>query len=164
MEVVRYCAQEWLDECLRRYPLNPRFQQELQKLTLVICFRVAADPEWGIEKDIIFGGEVEKGYLKRLCFFSEDEARQQADFIMAATPQEWKKILRKDNKFLTDFMVGKITLVQGSKVGVLGVAPHANTFVDVLTQVPLQFPDEMSPVELAAYRKDAGVVREKLGA
>ncbi len=52
---------------------------------------------------------------------------------MAASPQEWKLVLRKEHKFLTDFMLGKIRLEQGSKVGVLGFAPFADTFIDAVT-------------------------------
>jgi hypothetical protein len=48
-------------------------------------------------------------------------------------------------------------------VGVLGVAPHANTVVDLLTQVDLQFPDEMSAEELAAYRSHFQEFRAELG-
>ena len=62
--------------------------------------------------------------------------------------EKWKSILRKERKFLTDFMLGRLPLVQGSKVGVLSIAPYANTFVDALTQAELQFPDEMAPEEL----------------
>jgi hypothetical protein len=163
MEMVRYCTPEWLKENAQRYPLVPKFQHELAKLTLNVCFRITAEPAWGIEKDILFGAFLEKGQLIRLTFISEEEARQRAEFIMAATPQEWKRILRKENKFLTDFMLGKISLELGSKVGVLAIAPHANTFVDVLTQIALQFPDEMSPEELETYRTYAKDFREKLG-
>ena len=83
---------------------------------------------------------------------SEDDAKKEADYILAATPQEWKKIIRKDSKFVTDFMLGKIKLEHGSAVGVLGIAPYSNTMVEVLTQLDLQFPDEMSSEELEEYR------------
>jgi hypothetical protein len=71
--------------------------------------------------------------------------------------------LRKESKFVTDFMLGKITLEQGSKVGVLGVAPHSNSFVDGLTRSELQFPDEMSPEELADFRAYMSRFRAELG-
>lgn len=163
MEIIRYCTPEWLQENARCYPMNPRFQQELAKLTLKICFRIKAEPAWGIEKDILFGAFLDKGQLTKLTFISEEEAKKEAEFIMAATPQEWKKILRKENKFLTDFMLGKIALEQGSRLGVIGIAPHSNTFVDVLTQFSLHFPDEMSPEELDSYRTYVKDFREKLG-
>ena len=86
-----------------------------------------------------------------------------AEFILSASPQVWKKVLRKEDKFLTDFMLGKITLQQGSKVGVLAIAPHSNTFVDALTQIPLQFPDEMTPAELLIYRDDLKSLYESIG-
>jgi hypothetical protein len=60
-------------------------------------------------------------------------------------------------------MLGKIKLEHGSKVGVLGVAPHANTVVDLLTQADLQFPDEMSAEELAGYRVNFEEFRAELG-
>jgi hypothetical protein len=163
MDSVRYCTTEWLEKCLQRYPDQPRFEQELKKLNVSLAFRVLADPEWAIEKDVIFGGKVENGKLLALGFLSEGAARRESEFIMAAPPRIWKKVLRKEDKFLTDFMLGKITLEQGSKVGVLAIAPHANTFVNVLTQIPLQFPDEMTSEEIEAYRTDLNMLLEKLG-
>lgn len=49
-------------------------------------------------------------------------------------------------------MLARIVLEQGSKVSVLQIAPYSNTFVEALTQVELQFPDEMSPEEPSEYR------------
>jgi hypothetical protein len=163
MNTVRYCTPEWLEESAKGYHANPRYQKEFAKLTLTLCFRVKAEPAWGIDEDIIFGGDVEKGKLNKLGFFSEEAAKEEAEYIVAATPQEWKKILRKESKFVTDFMLGKITLEQGSKVGILGVAPHSNTFVDALTQIEIQFPDEMSPDELDEYRASLKSFRAELG-
>jgi hypothetical protein len=60
-------------------------------------------------------------------------------------------------------MLGKVSLEQGSTVGVLGIAPHANTFVDALTQTELQFPDEMSAEELATYRSCLEAYRASAG-
>ncbi len=163
MTVCQYCTPEWLEESARIYHVTPRFKKAFEKLTLKTCFRVKAEKRWGIEEDIIFGAFVDKGELTQLSFLSEEEAKKQADFILAATPQEWKKILRKESKFVTDFMLGRIVLEQGSKVGVLGLAPHSGTFIDALTQTELKFPDEMSPDELAHYRSHVKEFRAKLG-
>jgi hypothetical protein len=157
--MVRYCTPEWLQASAEAYRSNPGFQQALAKLTVRICFLVRADPAWGIDKDILFGAFLRQGEMEKLDFFSAEDARDQAEFILGATPQEWKKILRKENKFVTDFMLGRVTLEQGSKVGVLAIAPHAGTFVEALTQAELQFPDEMSPEELAAYRSHVAAFR-----
>jgi hypothetical protein len=154
-----YCTPEWLEESAKIYRATPRFEKALSKVTTKIFYRITAEPAWGIEEDFIFGAVVEGGVLHELAFFDEAEARERADFIMAATPQEWKMILRKERKFLTDFMTGKITLEQGGKVGVLGLAPYANIFIDALTQVKLTFPDELDQAALEEYRaklKDFG--------
>lgn len=163
MTAYRYCTPEWLESSAESYRANPRFQKELAKLTAKVCFRITAEPAWGIDQDIIFCVFVDRGELLKLAFLSQEDARQETEFLLAATPQEWKKILRKESKFVTDYMLGRIKLEQGSKVGVFTIAPHANTFVDALTQVELQFPDEMSPEELADFRSHLAQFRRESG-
>lgn len=158
-----YCTPEWFEESARIYRETPRFQQALQRVSTRIFYRVTAEPEWGIDKDFIFGAIVTEGVLNDLRFFSEDETKEKAEFVMAATPQEWKLILRKTHKFLTDFMLGRITLEHGNKVGVLKLAPYADTFIDALTQVKLQFQDELNPQQINEYREYASQFRSRLG-
>ena len=45
----------------------------------------------------------------------------------------------------------------------LGLAPHANTLVDSLTQVELIFPDDLSPEELEKFKVSFAEYREKAG-
>jgi putative sterol carrier protein len=163
MTSVRYCTPEWLEENAKRYHETPRFQEEMKRLTTKVCFQINAKPEWGIEQDIIFASYVNKGSLERLEFISREEAYSEADFVMSASPGEWKSLLRKKSKFIADFMLGKVSLDKGSKVGVFSVAPHSNTFIDALNQVELQFQDELSPEELEEYRAYFKEFKERLG-
>jgi hypothetical protein len=163
MTPVRYCTPEWLELSAKGYRSTPTFQQAMAKLTAKVCFLVKAEPAWGIDKDILFCAFVRQGELERMDFLSAEDARDQAEFILAATPQEWKKILRKESKFVTDFMLGRIALEQGSKVGVMSIAPHSGTFVQALTQAELEFPDEMTPEELSAYRAHVAAFRQECG-
>ena len=160
---IRYCSPEWLEESAKLYRATDRFENALKKITTKIFYRISAEPAWGIEKDIIFGAEVEAGKLLELAFFSEAETQKRAAFILSATPQVWKGILRKDKKFISEFMLGKVKLEAGSKTELLKITPYANHFVDALTQFPLQFQDEMSPEEVDAYRADLSGFREKAG-
>jgi putative sterol carrier protein len=160
---IRYCSPEWLEEGAKLYRATDRFENALKKITTKIYYRIAAEPLWGIEEDIYFGAEVEEGKLLALSFYSEAEAQKRAEFILGATPQVWKSLLRKEKKFITEFMLGRITLDAGSKPGLLKITPYANHFVDAVTQVELQFPDEMSGEELEAYRTDLSEFREKAG-
>jgi len=160
---VQYCTPEWLEASAAGYDADPSFRQEFAKLTTKLCFRIKADLKWGIDDDILFAAYVNRGELDKLAFVDEEEAKKEADFVMAATPQQWKKLLRKESKFVTEFMLGRISLEQGSKVGVLQIAPHSNTFIRALTPVDLQFPDEMSPEELANFRAYLAEFREELG-
>jgi hypothetical protein len=162
MTTCRYCTPEWLEESFLFYNSTDQFQKELEKLTTSVVFRVKAEHDWGIEQDILFGAVLKKGQLQKLTFYNEQDAKEQVEFILSATPQEWKKILRKEKKFLTDFMLGKIALEQGNKVAVLGLAPYSNQLIDALTQVELQFPDEMNPEALEEYRTYQEHFRDEL--
>jgi len=163
MEFVRLLTPEWLEISAEFYRSTPKFKNEFNRLSVNICFQFTAEPDWGIDKDLTYGAFVEKGELLRLEFFSEQDAKSESEFILSATPQEWKKILRKENKFITDFMLGRITLPHGSKPGILKVAPHANSFVDALTSVEIKYPDEMSQDELEEYRDYVQSFRSELG-
>ena len=159
---IRYCTPEWLEESLKLYRATDRFENALKKVTAKICYRITAEPAWGIEEDMIFGGVVEEGKLLELSFYNEAKARKMSDFILAATPQIWKGLLRKDKKFISEFMMGKVSLEAGSRVALLRITPYANHFIDALTQFELQFPDEMSAEELEAYRADLSGLRKML--
>jgi len=158
-----YCTPEWLEESARIYRSTPRFHEAMKKLSARVFFRVNADPEWGIDSDLIFGGVINKGVLDDLGFFSEDETKAKAEVIMAASPQEWKLLLRKEHKFITDVMLGKIKLEKGSIANVWAVTPYADTFIDAITQVNLLFQDELTPQQLNEYRTYASQFRAKLG-
>ena len=163
MTIYQYCTPEWLAESAIRYEATPKFKEAFKKLTMKMAFRVKADPALGIDRDIIFAAYVNKGDLEKLDFISEADAEKEADYILAATPQQWSKLLRKESMFAGDILVGKIIIEKGSKPGVIRIAPHSTSFVDALTQVDLQFPDEMSPEELTQYRDCINEFRVELG-
>ncbi len=163
MRTLRYCTPEWLEASAKYYKSTPEYQQKFKNISAKLCFRIRAKPDWSIDEDIIFEIFIDQGKLLQLAFLDEQEAQEQADYLMAATPDEWKKILRKESKFVTEFLLGKVALEKGSKAGVLQIAPHSSTLVEVLTSVDLQFPDEMTGEELQAYRNYIIEFRADLG-
>lgn len=163
MSAYRYCTPEWLEESARNYNSTPEFENLLKKVSWKFCFKVQAQPDWGIDRDIIFGAFFDQGKLNRIGFFTQAQAVEEGDFLLAAPPPEWKRILRKESKFTADFMGGKIKLEHGDIKKVVMVAPYANIIVDSITRLELQFPDEMSPDELEAYRTHINKFRTELG-
>lgn len=163
MTTHQFCTPEWLEESARIYRASPDAKDKFKKLTVKICCRVKSDPDWGIGEDIIFGAFFDKGELGTLNFFTEGEAFQEAEYLVAATPGAWKKILRKEREFVADLMLGKIKLELGTKVKMLDLALHVNNILDFLTQVDLQFPDEMSADELISYRLKMETLRREKG-
>ena len=163
MTTYQYCTPQWLDESAKVYRSNPDAQEKLKKLTADMAYRVKADPAFGIDQDILFCAYFNEGNLNKLELISEKNAKTEAQYIMTATPSTWKKVLKKEKKFLTEFMLGRIKLEKGSKVGVLGVAPHANNIVDSLTPFDLEFGDDLSDDEKEKYRSNMAVFRKELG-
>lgn len=163
MGKIRYCTPEWLEGMRNAFYSNPEYEEKLKKLTTKVGWLIRAKPEWGIERDIIFCTSIAAGRMEDIGFYSEEDARANMDFILAATPQEWKKLLRRESKFLTNFMLGKVTLEHGSRVGMLSLVPFTDTVMDLLTEVDLQFQDEMSSEEVAAYREEMEEFRAEHG-
>ena len=163
MTAYQFCTPEWLQENARIFKGRSDAKDQPRKISAKICYRVKSDPHWGIHEDIIFCSFFEKGELRTLNFFKENEAFQAAEYLLAATPQTWKKILRKKRDFVTDFTLGKIELELGTKVSMLELAPCANNILDCLIQVDLQFPDEMSVYELKTYRLKMETLRRAKG-
>jgi len=161
MTTHQFCTLEWLEESARFYRASPDAKEKLKKLTAKICCRVKSDPDWGIGEDIIFGAFFDKGDLRTLNFFTEGEAFQEADYLMTATPRTWKKILRKERDFVTDLMLGKIKLELGTKMKMIEIAFQVNNIFDFLTQVDLQFSDEMLEGELISYRSKMETLRRE---
>lgn len=163
MTGYNYCSPEWLEESAKRYSENTDLQNKLKKLSSKMCFRVTADQSQGLDEDILFVADIQEGRLLKLCFVNEAEAKEDSDYILSATPQEWSQILRKKQKFIARFMMQEVKLEQGEKVDVLKLAPYTNELVDVLTQVEVRYPDEMSTAEIEAFRRRLNGFREETG-
>ena len=163
MTTVQYCTPEWFSEVNRLFQDNPALQADLAKFSYKVSYKIKAEPAWGIEQDIIFAFYVDKGQITSLGFISAEQAAEESEFILTATPQEWKKLLRGEAKFVTEFVLGKVILDKGSKVTVLGVAPYSTPLIKTLTLVDLQFPDDMTPDELDQFRAYQKEFRTRLG-
>lgn len=164
MSTRYYCTPEWLKEAKEIYNANPKAMDKLKKLTAKMAYRVAAEPSWGINKDVYFCAYFESGDLYRLELMSKEDAFE-AQYLMAATPKVWKNVLTLKSKFIADFMLGRIKLENGSKVGVLTVAPHANDILAALVPegMNLIFPDDLTADELEQYRSNMVAFRKELG-
>jgi hypothetical protein len=152
-----------LEKSAAGYRATPKFKEAFRKLTKAVFFRIEAEPAWGLDESIIFGGLIDQGELIDLAFYSEADTKEKAELVLAATPQEWKAILTKERKFVGDVVLGKIQVVQGSKAGAVTIAPYSDTFVDALTQFELVFQDDMSAEEVEEYRTYVAEFRARLG-
>ena len=160
-DYVIYPSAEWLEQSTKAY--GPDFENKLKKLSGHYAYRLKANPDWGLDTDIMMYAIIDSGKLVKLAHCTAEDAQRDADFIMAAEVNTWKRILRKLDKFVGAFMGGRIKLEKGNTVKALGLAPHANTLVDSLTQVELKFPDELEPDELENWKTSLAAYRQETG-
>jgi hypothetical protein len=153
MPEFQYCTNHWLDECKKNYFDSDKLQEPLQEFPYKVAYRVEAEPRWGIDNDMIFCTYFANGELTKMDFLNEDDAFDEADFVLGAPPQEWKKILLKERKFVSDFMFGRINLEKGSRIKLLKLSTFSEHIVNIFAEIPVQYPDQMTELELEHYRK-----------
>lgn len=162
MTIYQFCTTEWLEEIAQRYNETSHIKKNLKRFTAKICFRVKSNVDWGIIEDITFGAFMEKGELKELNFFTEDNAFKNAKYILAASLGAWKKVFTKERELLTYLMLDRIKIELGTKSSMIDLASRFDV-VNIFTLVDLQFPDEMSESEIISYRSKIKNIRFERG-
>ena len=106
MNAYQFCTPGWLKESARIYKAKPDAKDKLKKLTAKICYRVKSDPDWCIREDIIFCSFFEKGELRALNFFTEDEAFQASRISDGGNTADMEKDIKKKARFCHGFHSG----------------------------------------------------------
>jgi hypothetical protein len=149
-----YATKEWLEATINNYKANPdNANKHFKGLSMVLTFRVIADPGFGIERDVFFGVHIENGVIQPDSdFFTLDQAKQQSTYIVAAIPAVWKKIIQKKEGFIANFMGGKVKLDQGSAIKFIPLGGKAPALVENFYKVDTQWPDDMNAEQLTDYK------------
>ena len=151
--MLPYATPEWVEAMGKNYNANPdNHNKTFKGMNIFLTFRVEADPKFGIEKDIYFATHLENGvYQADSTLLSKEDAEKKSDFILAATPTIWKKVINKEVGFVSAFMTGKIKLDKGAAPRVISLAPKSPAVVDAFNKIDTEWPDEMSPQRLQEY-------------
>jgi putative sterol carrier protein len=162
--MLPYATPQWLEAVGKNYKANPDNQNKTFKgMNIFLSFRILADPKLGIDKDIYFSLHLEDGALQDDSkLISQTVAEEKSDFILSATPQAWKKVIRKQQGFVSAFMTGKIKLDKGLAPRILALASKSGAVIEPFYQVETEWPDEMSPQRLEQYRAELNSIRERL--
>ena len=160
-----YATPEWIAAVGDNYRANPENQNKIFKgMTIFLSFLIQADPKFGLDKDLYFGTHVEDGVLQDdSVIMSKEDAEKKADFILAAPPKTWKRLIQKEEGFVSSFMTGKITLAKGEAPKIIALASKSPALVDAFNKVDTEWPDNMSPQRLEEYKAQVKEFRERLG-
>jgi len=159
-----YATPEWVEAMGRNYNADPDNQNKVFKgMNIFLTFRVKADPKFGLDSDICFATHLENGiYQSDSTLLSKDEAEAKSDFILSASPDVWKSVIKKHKGFVAAFMGGKIKLDKGSAPKMISLASKSSAVVEAFYKIDTEWPDEMSPDRLEAYRAELEASRERL--
>ena len=163
--MIPYATPEWVEAMAKNYVDDPSNQNKTFKgLSLFIAFRILADPKFGLDRDVYFGAHLQNGALQDDSgHLSKNDAEAKADFILSATPSVWKRLIKKQEGFVSSFMTGKIKLDKGQRVKILSLAPRSPALVECFYKVDTEWPDEMSPQRFEEYRAMVKAFRQELG-
>ncbi len=163
--MLPYATPEWVEAMGKNYNADPVNQNKIFKgMSIFLTFRVVADSKFGLDKDIYFATHLENGvYQPDSTLLSREDAEKSSDFILAASPSVWKKVIKKEVGFVSAFMTGKIKLDKGSAPKVIALAPKSDAVVGAFHKIDTEWPDEMSPQRLQEYRAKVAEFRQRLG-
>jgi putative sterol carrier protein len=163
-EMPAYPTPEWVAAAGDNYRANPENEKIFKGMTIFLSFRIEADPAFGLDEPVYFGVHVVDAVLQDdSALMSAADSEEKADFILNATPTIWKRLIKKEEGFISSFMTGKITLAKGEAPKVIALASKSPALVDVFNKVDTEWPDEMSPERLEEYRDQVKEFRGRLG-
>ena len=162
--MLLFLSPEWLEAVGQNYSSDPNNQNKAFKgLSLILTFRVLADPKFGIEKDVYHSIHWIDGVRQRDSgLLSKADAEKKSDFILAAAPGTWKKVIRKETGFVSAVMTGKIKVEKGAGPEIMALASKSPVVVDNFNKVDTEWPDEMSPLRLREYQAKVAEFRQRL--
>jgi putative sterol carrier protein len=155
---------EWVAEVGKNHKANPDNQNNTFKgMTIFLTFRILADPKFGIDKDIYFCNHLVNGALQdESTLLSKEDAEKKSDFILSAPPEMWKKLIKKEQGSVSSLMTGKIKLDKWSTTRITSLASKSGALIETFYKVDTEWPNEMSPQRLEAYKALVKRFREKL--
>jgi putative sterol carrier protein len=163
--MIPYATPEWVEDMGRNYRADPDNEGKVFKgMTIFLAFRIQADPKFGLDRGIDFGTHIVDGVLQDdSTLMSREDSEQKADFIVTAPPSVWKKVIKKEEGFVSAFMTGKITLDKGEAAKIIALAAKSPAVVECFYKTDTGWPDEMSPERLEEYKAQVKEFRERLG-
>jgi putative sterol carrier protein len=164
-EMLPYVTPEWVAQAGTNYTANPEnAEKTFRGMNIFLTFRVLADPKFGLHNDICFAMHLQNGVLQPdSSLVSKADAFAKSDFVVCATPDVWKAVIKKQKGFISAFMTGKIKLDKGNPTRMVSLASKSSAVVEAFYRVDTEWPDEMSPQRLAEYEARVSEFRQRLG-
>lgn len=161
--MLLFLSPEWLAAVGQNYSADPDNREKSFKgFNLFLTFRVLADPKFGLDKDLYHSIHWVNGIRQPDSgLLSKEDAEKKSDFILAAAPGTWKKVIKKEAGFVSAVMTGKVKVEKGSGPDIMALASKAPVVTDNFNKVDTEWPDEMTPQRLREYQAKVAEFRQR---
>jgi len=160
-----YHYPEWTKAVAANYKANPEnWEKTFKGMSLFIVFSNVAQPELGIDEQIYHQAQIKDGVLvSDADHLSKAEAEEKADFILTAPLDVWKRMIQKEEAFVSSFLTGKVKLEKGFAPKIVQLGPKSPALIECFSGIETEWPDEMSPERIEEYRAGMKEFRSSLG-
>jgi putative sterol carrier protein len=108
----------------------------------VVAMVVKAEPTLGIPEDLAMWLDVEGGECRDCKLMTAKEAEPLAPFVVVASYEQWKQVIRKEIDPTKALMQGKLKLTKGHMPTMVKHVNASKQLVESTTRVPTRFRGE----------------------
>ena len=124
-----------------------------------VVIHVLADPEVGLDEDMYLLMDLWRGDCRsvRLVPATVGEA---GDYLLTASFHRWKQVMTGELDAVKGMMQGKIKL-RGDLPTIVRYSKAATRLVELVTEIPTVFLDDMTPEEIEAFKPWVAFIKDE---
>ena len=145
---------EWVYEFEKKVQGDERYKKVAKTWEGSLTLVFKADPNAGLDDDVFVLMDLWHGECRSVKIVPGEVGRD-ADYVLEAKYERWKRILKKELNVVKELATNKLKLVPFNfkKAAKLAAAAQAALrLVELSGQVSGRFPDELEPEEIEAFR------------
>lgn len=128
-----FASKEYLKEVQRRSNADEKYLRLAKGQHASYTFIMQAEPEKGVERDIVVGYQVEEGKITDIWF-----GERRTDFIISGKYGVWIEILTGKMGVTKAFLTRKLR-VRGNTMKILKLAAATERWLEILRTIPTKF-------------------------
>jgi putative sterol carrier protein len=133
-------SEGWVQAYKEAINANPEYAKAGKDWTHgVVAMVVKAEPSVGIDHDMAMWLDVHEGRCRDCKLLPASQAETDAPFVVVASYDQWKQVIRKEIDPTKALMQGKLKLTKGHMPTMVKYVNASKQLVESTTRVPTKF-------------------------